>query len=240
MTRGILHCFSARSMESANPNSDTPRPCSGGCGFFGSAPLNYYCSVCFKKVHGEEEFKRRTCAPTKEPAGRICYCAFLAGKSSPPPTDLFFWVAVAPAKADEQASAPAAAAAAASPEQVEVERSAELQTESAAAAGSEAPAGSDEPKKTTPTRCFSCNKKVGLTGFTCRCGNTVSPVQHPPRVAQKPCNAPGRGCRALATSGGQRQTTVHHLRNLDTLEPCTCHAHVVCACPPPFPQLEDE
>lgn len=53
-------------MESANPNADTPKPCSGGCGFFGSASLNYHCSVCFKKGFGEEEFKRRTEAPAVE------------------------------------------------------------------------------------------------------------------------------------------------------------------------------
>jgi hypothetical protein len=32
----------------------------GGCGFFGSPQLMFFCSVCFRKTHGEEEFKRRT------------------------------------------------------------------------------------------------------------------------------------------------------------------------------------
>ncbi|KAJ7516214.1 hypothetical protein O6H91_22G047500 [Diphasiastrum complanatum] len=31
---------------------------------------------------------------------------------------------------------------------------------------------SEEAKASRPpTRCFSCNKRVGLTGFSCRCGN---------------------------------------------------------------------
>lgn len=29
-----------------------------------------------------------------------------------------------------------------------------------------------QPPAETPNRCFSCRKRVGLTGFKCRCGNT--------------------------------------------------------------------
>ncbi|XP_057520303.1 zinc finger A20 and AN1 domain-containing stress-associated protein 8-like [Amaranthus tricolor] len=28
-----------------------------------------------------------------------------------------------------------------------------------------------EPKKSGPNRCLTCRKRVGLTGFSCRCGN---------------------------------------------------------------------
>jgi len=31
---------------------------------------------------------------------------------------------------------------------------------------------STPPPPETPNRCFSCRKRVGLTGFKCRCGNT--------------------------------------------------------------------
>eukprot|EP00252_Welwitschia_mirabilis_P023112 TRINITY_DN6460_c0_g1_i1.p1 TRINITY_DN6460_c0_g1~~TRINITY_DN6460_c0_g1_i1.p1 ORF type:complete len:167 (-),score=10.08 TRINITY_DN6460_c0_g1_i1:394-894(-) len=31
---------------------------------------------------------------------------------------------------------------------------------------------SSQPPAETPNRCFSCRKRVGLTGFKCRCGNT--------------------------------------------------------------------
>lgn len=41
------------------------------------------------------------------------------------------------------------------------------------------------PVKKGPTRCASCCKKVGLTGFICRCGSTVSP-RIVPRTAQCP------------------------------------------------------
>lgn len=32
-----------------------------------------------------------------------------------------------------------------------------------------------EPKKPVSNRCFLCKKKVGLTGFKCRCGGTYCP-----------------------------------------------------------------
>ncbi|VVA91096.1 unnamed protein product [Arabis nemorensis] len=32
--------------------------------------------------------------------------------------------------------------------------------------------GVDPPKSTGSTRCLSCNKKVGVTGFRCKCGST--------------------------------------------------------------------
>mmetsp|Transcript_20204 Transcript_20204/g.50539 ORF Transcript_20204/g.50539 Transcript_20204/m.50539 type:complete len:170 (+) Transcript_20204:36-545(+) len=133
-------------MESANPNADTPKTCSGGCGFFGSAPLNYYCSVCFKKVHGEEEFKRRTEVPTIE----------------------------APSPAAEEHK-----------EEEEKADHMEVEAKAAEQAPAEAPATAEvkeveqppaEPVKKGPTRCASCCKKVGLTGFVCRCGATFCGV----------------------------------------------------------------
>ena len=35
-----------------SPNSDTPKSCAGGCGFFGSAPLYFYCSTASKRTTG--------------------------------------------------------------------------------------------------------------------------------------------------------------------------------------------
>jgi hypothetical protein len=40
--------------------------------------------------------------------------------------------------------------------------------------------GAPEPPKKGPTRCASCSKKVGLTGFVCRCGSTVGVPKNNP------------------------------------------------------------
>jgi hypothetical protein len=53
----------------ASPSRYTRTSCAGGCGFFGSAPLDFYCSTCFKNAHGAEEFEARTNANLKPPPG---------------------------------------------------------------------------------------------------------------------------------------------------------------------------
>ena len=35
------------------------------------------------------------------------------------------------------------------------------------------PAPTEPPRKSSPTRCSVCNKKVGLTGFSCKCGEIL-------------------------------------------------------------------
>lgn len=41
----------------------------------------------------------------------------------------------------------------------------------AAGASSGASASGQDPSRSRPNRCFSCKKRLGLTGFECRCGN---------------------------------------------------------------------
>jgi len=50
-----------------NSSKDIPKPCAGGCGFFGDVELDMYCSVCFKTTRGEKKFMRRTEKDQTEP-----------------------------------------------------------------------------------------------------------------------------------------------------------------------------
>jgi len=45
------------------------------------------------------------------------------------------------------------------------------QGETSAAAVSESSSRPEQPRPPAPNRCGSCRKRVGLTGFQCRCGN---------------------------------------------------------------------
>ncbi|KAL6129898.1 hypothetical protein ACLB2K_068280 [Fragaria x ananassa] len=45
-------------------------------------------------------------------------------------------------------------------------------------ASSTPPPNNEEKVKETPTRCNTCRKRVGLTGFNCRCGHLFCAVHH--------------------------------------------------------------
>ena len=46
------------------------------------------------------------------------------------------------------------------------------QTAEVKPSGGQSDSGEIHAEPSKPTRCFSCRKRVGLTGFQCRCGNT--------------------------------------------------------------------
>lgn len=51
---------------------------------------------------------------------------------------------------------------------------------SSAAASQQLSVDQPEPQAKGPTRCLSCNKKVGLTGFKCKCGSTFCGIHRYP------------------------------------------------------------
>jgi len=129
-----------------------PSLCKNGCGFFSSVDAKGFCSVCYKDFLK----KQNSDAATKEVADAAASLSNL---------NVSVEEEVATKKeqtteCEEESHTEGAVAksvvdaAAAAPELVEEKVEAEEK----------------EAKKPKKNRCASCKKKIGLTGFTCRCG----------------------------------------------------------------------
>ncbi|XP_013161709.1 PREDICTED: AN1-type zinc finger protein 6 isoform X2 [Papilio xuthus] len=139
--------------------------CRSGCGFYGNPSTDGLCSVCFK-----EALKKKQQPPASTPSP-------VATSFVPTPT---------PAPVPAPTPTPLAAAAPTVPslpvqpqthtDKLEEESGAGTSGASTGASDTDADDKDPSKDKKKKNRCAVCRKKVGLTGFECRCGGLFCAV----------------------------------------------------------------
>lgn len=144
-----------------NVQQNHPTLCRNGCGFYSTAGNEGLCSVCFKDL-----VKKKQAPPTNMPASLAPTPGSMASLSIEEGS-----AAAAASAAGFSGGAAAAAAASPAAAAAEMEPASSIETGSPTVVVPEKT--EDEVKdsaKKKKNKCLSCKKKVGLTGFTCRCG----------------------------------------------------------------------
>ncbi|XP_020608570.1 AN1-type zinc finger protein 6-like [Orbicella faveolata] len=140
-------------MERGSDDTQQPSLCRMGCGFYGSSSSDGMCSKCFK-----DALRRKQSSPTTSATATVMSSSSTGLTEEPctshlPPSEDIAGAEVSPSSSASSVS-----------DENDSSRQPEAQAE---ASTSE----TKDKAKTKRNRCFMCRKKVGLTGFECRCGN---------------------------------------------------------------------
>jgi len=155
-----------------NVQQNHPTLCRNGCGFYSTAGNEGLCSVCYKDL-----VKKKQAPPTNMPAslaptpGSMASLSIEEGSNPPAAAGAAasFGVSVSLGGSGPSLGAAGPSLETGSTTVPTVPEKAEEQLAGAAAA-TDRDTGDNKDGKKKKNRCLSCKKKVGLTGFTCRCG----------------------------------------------------------------------